>query len=188
MGKEKLDLRIRRTHKLLYNALLSLMEKQSFEAITVQQICDLAMVHRTTFYTHFNDKYDLLTRTLRQIAEEEFMLDKHTPPEIFQELFEIATKHKSIFSQLLSEERNSLRNIIRREMGSGIKKHLNTTFQLNSSSIDAEIVTEAHIGAILGVLNWWIENKMPIDQGEIYKVLEDWDFSVFNNKKQRTPL
>ncbi|WP_341280931.1 TetR-like C-terminal domain-containing protein [Paenibacillus sp. FSL H8-0537] len=67
-------------------------------------------------------------------------------------------------------------------------KHLNTTFQLNSSSIDAEIVTEAHIGAILGVLNWWIENKMPIDQGEIYKMLEDWDFSVFNNKKQRTPL
>ncbi|MGG4142670.1 TetR/AcrR family transcriptional regulator [Paenibacillus algorifonticola] len=182
MDNEKLDLRIRRTHKLLYNALLSLMEKQSFEAITVQQICDLAMVHRTTFYSHFNDKYDLLTRTLRQIAEEEFMLNKHTPPEIFQELFETASKHKSIFSQLLSEDRNSLRNIIRREMGAGIKEYLNTTFQLNSNSIDTEIVTEAHIGAILGVLNWWIENKMPIDQGEIYKRLENWNFSVFNNK------
>lgn len=71
-NKKTEDLRVKRTRKLLYNALLDLMEKQPFENITVKQICDLAMVHRTTFYTHFQDKFDLLSRAMQQIADEEF--------------------------------------------------------------------------------------------------------------------
>ncbi|MCB7154241.1 TetR/AcrR family transcriptional regulator [Bacillus stercoris] len=170
------DLRVRRTHKLLYNALLDLMEKYSFETITVKQICDLAMVHRTTFYTHFNDKFDLLSHALRQIAEDEFKLGQLTPSESFQELFSIATKHKKLFSQLLAEERDSLRNLLRREMGSGMKQHLIEDCSIENNSIDMQIAVEAYVGAVLGVLNWWIENNMPIDQENLYKQLTEWVF------------
>lgn len=60
MSKKKEDLRIRRTRKLLSGALIDLMKKKPFEKITVRDICDTAMVHRSTFYTHFSDKYELL--------------------------------------------------------------------------------------------------------------------------------
>ena len=59
-NNEKTDLRVRRTYKLLSDALISLMKVKPFEKISVMDICNEAMVHRATFYTHFEDKYQLL--------------------------------------------------------------------------------------------------------------------------------
>ncbi|MFC7558721.1 TetR/AcrR family transcriptional regulator [Paenibacillus farraposensis] len=60
--KANTDLRVKRTHKLLWSALgeLLLDPKKEFSSITINEICEKAMVHRTTFYKHFVDKYDLL--------------------------------------------------------------------------------------------------------------------------------
>src|SRR6266851_6327235 len=68
-AQEPGDLRVRRTHKLLWEALMILMTTQEFETISVKEICDRAMVHRTTFYKHYEDKYDLLARGMRQAHE-----------------------------------------------------------------------------------------------------------------------
>lgn len=54
------DLRQRRTRKLLADALLSLLEERPLSEISVVDICQRAMVHRTTFYAHFDDKLALL--------------------------------------------------------------------------------------------------------------------------------
>src|SRR5215467_9608409 len=54
------DLRVRRTDKFLWDALIALMKERDFESITVTDICERAMVHRTTFYKHYEDKYGLL--------------------------------------------------------------------------------------------------------------------------------
>jgi AcrR family transcriptional regulator len=58
------DLRIRRTRKLLQESLLHLLAKKSFQAITVKDICETAMVNRSTFYDHFPDKYALMEHTI----------------------------------------------------------------------------------------------------------------------------
>lgn len=51
-----------RTKKLLWHHLYKIItkEKIAFDLITVNQICDDANLHRTTFYKHFKDKYALL--------------------------------------------------------------------------------------------------------------------------------
>lgn len=67
---ENLDLRIRRTHKLLFDSLISLLSEKSFEDIRISDICDKAMIHRTTFYKHFEDKYQLLDFLLRQLIHD----------------------------------------------------------------------------------------------------------------------
>lgn len=182
-NKTSEDLRVRRTHKLLYNALLELMEKQPFGNITVKMICDLAMVHRTTFYTHFQDKFDLLSRAMQQIAEEEFkgIVDvSFSPSDNFKELFSLATKHKKLFSILLAEERDSLRNLLRREMGRGMKEYLVKHSSIEEDSIDMQIKIEAYLGAVLGVVTWWIESKTPIDLEEIFakmNIFSEWRFA-----------
>ena len=53
-GKE--DLRKRRSKQHLSEALIALMEERPFREISVVDICERAMVHRTTFYAHFEDK------------------------------------------------------------------------------------------------------------------------------------
>lgn len=69
MQKNNEDLRIKRTRKLLSTALFDIMTEKDFSKISVNEICDKAMVHRATFYNHFKDKADLLNYTLDEIQE-----------------------------------------------------------------------------------------------------------------------
>lgn len=54
------DPRIRRTRKLLQEALGNLMQTKSFEEISVQDITEAATVNRATFYDHYTDKFALM--------------------------------------------------------------------------------------------------------------------------------
>ncbi len=69
-NEEHLDLRQRKTRKLLVEALAQLLEEKSFQELSVTDICRRAMVHRTTFYAHFNDKQELLRYLLEGLERE----------------------------------------------------------------------------------------------------------------------
>ena len=58
------DLRVRRTRKLLTQALIEGTVEKGFAALTVRDITRRAMVNRSTFYRHYLDKYDLLEQHL----------------------------------------------------------------------------------------------------------------------------
>ena len=68
------DLRVIKT-KALSSSLLQLLEQQLFQTITVNLICDNALVHRTTFYKHFYDKHDLLEYLFNQLTKDYFARD-----------------------------------------------------------------------------------------------------------------
>lgn len=59
-GTAKADRRSRRTERQLWQALLALLQERDWADITVQLICDRADVARSTFYTHYRTKQDLL--------------------------------------------------------------------------------------------------------------------------------
>ena len=63
----KLDPRVKRTRKLLQQALTELMTEKSFRAITVRDIAARATLNRVTFYAHFPDKHALLEYTIRDM-------------------------------------------------------------------------------------------------------------------------
>lgn len=69
MAKEKEDLRVVRTRKLLSNTLLDLMQEESIEKISVIDLCNKAMINRATFYAHFEDKYHLLNFALEELKD-----------------------------------------------------------------------------------------------------------------------
>ena len=64
------DLRVQKTYKLLKEAFVRLLSQKPFERITVQEICEEAMVRRTTFYQHFEDKHDFLNWFIREMQQE----------------------------------------------------------------------------------------------------------------------
>src|SRR5689334_4740881 len=61
------DLRVRRTQKLIREALIALIEERSFDAITVGDITSRAMVSRTAFYRYYEDKYDLVMKIFEEL-------------------------------------------------------------------------------------------------------------------------
>lgn len=69
------DLRVIKTKRALSKSFYELLEKQTFSTITVNQICEKALVHRTTFYKHFYDKYDLLIYLIKYVTKDYFSID-----------------------------------------------------------------------------------------------------------------
>lgn len=70
------DKRVRKTKKYLKDTLIMLLDKESFEQITVTQLCENADVSRITFYSHYADKYDLLEdifQDMIKIGTEDYM-------------------------------------------------------------------------------------------------------------------
>ena len=58
--QSKKDLRIIKTQKELFNSLERLLKSKAFEDIKVSDICNEALINRSTFYDHYEDKYELL--------------------------------------------------------------------------------------------------------------------------------
>lgn len=84
-----------------------------FEEITVREICERAMVHRSTFYMHYEDKYALLEQGIRQMYDELVAAEEHVPPSAFSvdrpppyfvRLFEHAAEHQQFYKLMLCGE------------------------------------------------------------------------------------
>lgn len=93
MVYDKEDLRVIRTRKLLATALFELLETMPYEKISVMDICNKALVHRATFYNHFQSKEDLLEYSIDEIKEELFTASIEnetykTPREMYISLIE----------------------------------------------------------------------------------------------------
>lgn len=58
------NLQNERTRKFIFMGFKNLLLKEAFSKITINEIAEEAMIHRSTFYTHFDDKYDLLRQYL----------------------------------------------------------------------------------------------------------------------------
>lgn len=66
--EEKMDLRIKKTYLSLHNAFVELLEEKRFEELTVNELCDRAMIRRTTFYKHFADKYEYFSFYIKEVV------------------------------------------------------------------------------------------------------------------------
>jgi AcrR family transcriptional regulator len=63
------DRRVRKTRKLLQDALMELVAEKGYESVSIREILDRANVGRSTFYAHFQDKEQLLHSILDRLDE-----------------------------------------------------------------------------------------------------------------------
>src|SRR5205809_2407520 len=102
------NVRVRRTQKLLREALIELIEERSFEALTIGELTSRAMVSRAAFYRNYQDKYDLV----EQIFEEAMSallnavgdLGREHPPEIWVRFFEQIAQYDRLYRALLGKK------------------------------------------------------------------------------------
>lgn len=166
-----LDLRIRRTHKLLFDALMSLLTEKAFEDIRISDICDKAMIHRTTFYKHFEDKYQLLDFLLGQIVMDFNEKSRHFTPDInsreyyinlIKLLFEHMHENKKLYSIGLLNNASTTK-ILQRAVIECLKSSLESNIANGIKlAVPTPIIAEFYSAAIVNVARWWLENNMPI--------------------------
>lgn len=63
------DLRVKKTKKALNESFVALLNEKSFDAITVNELCDRAGIRRATFYKHYTDKFDFLAAYVHTLRD-----------------------------------------------------------------------------------------------------------------------
>ena len=89
------------TSRLFNQALIELLNKKSFEFITIKEICKKAGVNRSTFYLHYDNTTDLLYETIDNLnkdffscfAEEDKDIDKKIAGKQKEDLVLITPKY-----------------------------------------------------------------------------------------------
>lgn len=172
-SSQLLDLRVRRTYKFLWEALMSLMAESEFESITVTDICERAMVHRTTFYKHYEDKYGLLYHGMHDeltslFASLNLPLDK--PAEVKDAsnvvahlviMFEHVRAHERFYRLMLCGDGVGKFYTLWRK---SLADHLEQLFRNNllwegkRVSVPVDLRAQLHAGALVSVIAWWLEN------------------------------
>ncbi len=54
-----MDLRTEKTENAIKNAFIQLRAKKALEKITIKELCESARIHKSTFYSHYQDIYEL---------------------------------------------------------------------------------------------------------------------------------
>ena len=69
-ASKDLDPRVRRTRKMLQDALAQLLKEKEFDKISIGDIAEASTLNRATFYGHYPDKFALLESLVATQFEE----------------------------------------------------------------------------------------------------------------------
>ncbi len=182
MSLEHADLRVRRTRKLLWDALMAELSERAFEEITVKDICERAMVHRTTFYKHYADKYALLEQGMRQMYDALVAAEVHAPPSAFSRdhpppyfihLFEHVAQHQQFYRLMLCGEGvGRFQQLVKgyiADVAEAKVRELPPTKQPLAVPLAMHVQFVA--GAVLSLLAWWLEHDMPLSPHQMAQYL-----------------
>lgn len=135
---QQTDLRVIKTKKALNDTLLEILTIKNFSDITVNEICNKSLIHRTTFYKHFMDKIDLLQYALKENTKEFFILDiydrLHKPFQSMEKSF--VNKLNDVFEKQMNNDKEFMDELI---------KHFIEVFSKDFKNNIDKVATPTHI-------------------------------------------
>jgi AcrR family transcriptional regulator len=164
---KKIDARVRKTRDALGDALVELMQQRPFDSITVQDVLDRANVGRSTFYSHYSDKDDLLMSDADEFFEMFSMaLSAHgdQSDRVFpvREFFNHLIDAQQFVAALRSSGKlHANLELAHGHFARGIERRLGELPKgENITAQQRPAIATAHAGALLSLMQWWIDRGM----------------------------
>lgn len=180
--ENKKDLRVIKTENLLYATLIDLLKEKTFEEIKVSDICNKALINRSTFYAHYQDKYELVVGFISTLKEELAKAIKDNgstfnTKEYYLEMIKLFLNHieekREDYLAIMINNRNSITmDIIYDVLDHDITSHLQHDEKIESKEIPDSIIAKFYIGAVVNVGIEWLKNKNKYTKEEIIKYLD----------------
>ncbi|NDJ59860.1 MAG: TetR/AcrR family transcriptional regulator [Chloroflexi bacterium] len=169
------DLRVRRTRKLLRDALVALIAERGFEALKVADIADRAMINRATFYRHYRDKHDLLAHCMDDAFEElkarmrppesdGGALDHGAPLANSEAMLAHVAENADFYRVMLSEDGagtfvSRLRTYLRES--SAERWQVVATYAAADPLMPPDLILHFVASAYIGAIVWWVAHDCP---------------------------
>jgi len=165
--QDKQDRRSQRTRQLVTAAMMELMVEKSYDAITVQDLLDRANIGRSTFYSHYFDKEDVMIslaeQMLGQLSQQFSQRDAGRGIIPSLELFQHALQYQQHFRAMLrGYAREVVWDAAQTSLSRAIEETLAVTFATkHTPTVPLPVLSEYLAGAFLNLLKWWLEADMP---------------------------
>ena len=104
-----MDRRQQKTREAIFHAFSTLLEKKSYNHITVQEILDTANIGRSTFYAHFETKDELLNAVCKELFGH--IIDSAMDKTHIHGLYSNEEMPQSVFCHLLQHLQENDNNI-----------------------------------------------------------------------------
>jgi AcrR family transcriptional regulator len=178
----KVDPRVKRTRRLLRDALVSLILEKDFASISIKEITERAEVAYITFFRHYESLDQLLMEILDEGLEE---LQAHIETLAKQsETSALETEGRLIF-EYIGQKVDLFRILFKSQSVTRVRKkvvrNIAAIFQRSclplarSGNPTATAILSNHIAtSLLALIEWWLDNHMkpaPAQMGKVYKSL-----------------
>lgn len=185
------DLRVVKTLKQIDQALLESLSEMPFEKITVDQLCQTAIINRSTFYKYYKSKYDLmeqyLKRTLNEFQKQMNVAFINASPEnihhlIYQKNFEKALqfiyKHKKEYRILwtIPTEYGVFSEMVQ-VIHDNILDKLCAESEVGSPDLYADLYARLFASDMMTLVRWWFRYEETVTIKEVQEIM-------MNNMKQ----
>ncbi len=179
------DVRIIKNKREIETAFLCLLEEKQFSKITIADICSASLTSRSTFYSHYLDKYDLLEKIvinyaeiIQQIAEERFSQPATTNIEsVFKTAAQTYLQYQKPLNILLKvhipngDLREKIEEILYRQCYNFLENKQMKT------NIPISLIARLYMSNVLTLINWILEYGVDDQAIEYADKLQAYIFS-----------
>jgi AcrR family transcriptional regulator len=174
------DLRVRRTRMLLRDALIDLATEKGFDAITVNDLAERAMINRATFYRHYRDKYELALDYATELLDELGLLDNplladtqqgdtDVPHPSLIRLFEHAASHARLYRVMLGQRGTPLfaEQLQRYVEGVMRERFVQAGRDRQRTRVPLDLCVHFMATNSITMLIWWLEQGQPYSAAQM---------------------
>lgn len=178
----KPDPRVRRTRRILREALTALILEKDFASISIRELTGRADVAYITFFRHYESLDALLMEVLDEgladlLVHIETLAKQSDTTRLETEgrlIFEYVQKKSDLFRILFkSQSVARIRKTVLKNI-SAIYQNTCAPLQHPQSPIPVKMAGNHMATSLLALIEWWLDNKMsppPVQMGKIYKRL-----------------
>lgn len=162
-----MDRRQKKTRQAVFQAFTSLLEKKHYSKITTQEIIERANIGRSTFYSHFDTKDELLKALCTEIFNHVFVdnLSRESTHDFSTEPISLQAEITHILYHL-QDSRHYLRGLLLSESGEMFIKHFKDYLvdifrkNLKDSCMDvpADYMLNHVVCNFAETVRWWMQN------------------------------
>ena len=162
-----MDKRQLKTRAAIFNAFTELIEYKNFNAITIQDIIDKAMIGRSTFYSHFETKEDMVDALCLELFDHIISSEMNegkshsyfncnpTYSSTCHILHHLLENDHNILKLLSCVDNHIFRRYFKREMVRLVRSQLNES--KHDYPIPEEVLVNHVAGTFVEMVMWWLK-------------------------------
>ncbi|MFT8871903.1 MAG: TetR/AcrR family transcriptional regulator [Sporolactobacillus sp.] len=168
-----MDRRQQKTRDAIFKAFRILLSTKSYTRITIQEIIDEANIGRSTFYSHFETKDDLLKEMCTDLFSHffsehlgtekthDFSLAGENPRAmVVHILYHLRDNKKNIVGILYGESSELFLRFFKQYLNELIIGYLLIDFQRKNKTVPEDFLVNHIAGSFVELVNWWMKGGM----------------------------